>query len=211
MPKGGTLGTIQGREWVLKGAQKGNCRSFGKTERVRMVSVQEFWIWEGAVIWGRKVEGTFLPWVNHKNVLNLKASFSAAPISPEASVCSHQTVKASLSMLLPLSPIPQAYSQGSCFCPAVLHMDSLLWSFDLIWLLISSQNCLWTPRSEVVFFLIQNSFRIKHLTHWVAYAQILESMSILEITCPLPWQNISVLEKMLMAPNNIRRLENWKY
>lgn len=55
MPKGGTLGTIQGREWVLKGAQKGNCRSFGKTERVRMVSVQEFWIWEGAVIWGRKV------------------------------------------------------------------------------------------------------------------------------------------------------------
>lgn len=108
MPKGGTLGTIQGREWVLKGAQKGNCRSFGKTERVRMVSVQEFWIWEGAVIWGRKVEGTFSPWVNHKNVLNLKASFSAARISPEASVCSHQTVKASLSMLLPLSPIPQA-------------------------------------------------------------------------------------------------------
>lgn len=72
-----------------------------------MVSVQEFWAWEGAVTWGQKVEGTFLPWVNHKNVLNLKASFSAAPISPEARVCSHQTVKASLSRLLPLNPIPQ--------------------------------------------------------------------------------------------------------
>ena len=107
MPKGGTLGTIQGREWVLKGAQKGSYRSFGKTDRVRMVSVQEFWIREGAVIWGQKVEGTILPWVNHKTALNLKASFSAAPISPEASVCSHQTVKASLSILLPLNPVPQ--------------------------------------------------------------------------------------------------------
>ena len=42
-----------------------------------------------------------------QNCPKLKASFSAAPISPEASVCSHQTVKASLSILLPLNPVPQ--------------------------------------------------------------------------------------------------------
>ena len=105
--QGRNPGDHSGKGVGLERAQKGSYRSFGKTDRVRMVSVQEFWIREGAVLWGQKVEGTILPWVNHKTALNLKASFSAAPISPEASVCSHQTVKASLSILLPLNPVPQ--------------------------------------------------------------------------------------------------------
>lgn len=62
MPEGETLGATQEKKSLLRGAQKGELqRSLGKMERVRMVSVQEFWSLGEQLFGARKFKAHFCP------------------------------------------------------------------------------------------------------------------------------------------------------